>query len=309
VYLITSLAVTQRGARRMTQYEIARIPYPSFPGGLTLNGPGAVSDQMPNSQPFRVSGDDMAPNPPTNQCPNGRGAPVHAISVIDQQGIDNVTTEIPDGRLDHYTSGCDAQFNNCTRPTPDVVSLPNDPTLSQDLGTVQKNEEMVAQFKSTANTRWNGSSFVSNDPTCATSTLKFGVNPINADNTIPLACQTPRITYAEGDATISGTTNGYGILVVTGTLTITGNFAWDGIVIAIGEGTIDFSGGGNGTINGGIYVARTRDDSGNLLSALGQPSFHWGGGGGNGLRYNSCYVSNGAQSQAFRIITYREMTY
>jgi hypothetical protein len=126
---------------------------------------------------------------------------------------------------------------------------------------------------------------------------------------VPASCQTPRIAYASGDISLSGATTGYGILVVTGTLNISGNFSWDGIVVAIGEGTINFSGGGSGTINGGVYLARTRDDSGNLLTSLGSPAFHWNGGGGNGIHYNSCYVSNGAQAQAFRIITYREMTY
>jgi hypothetical protein len=100
----------------------------------------------------------------------------------------------------------------------------------------------------------------------------------------------PVIDYVNGDATFNGTVQGYGILLVTGTLNMGGNFSWNGVVLAIGKGVAVFNGGGNGQINGTMIAANTRDASGNLLNALGTPSVTWTGGGGNGIQYDHCWV-------------------
>jgi hypothetical protein len=54
-----------------------------------------------------------------------------------------------------------------------------------------------------------------------------------------------------------------------------GNGSFYGLILVVGQGTMDFSGGGNGEIQGGIFVAKTRDVSGNLLSSLGSPRIDW----------------------------------
>ena len=63
------------------------------------------------------------------------------------------------------------------------------------------------------------------------------------------------ITYIDGDLTLNGNATGNGILVVTGALAMGGNFSWNGIVYVIGHGSISFAGGGNGQINGSLFVA------------------------------------------------------
>jgi hypothetical protein len=49
----------------------------------------------------------------------------------------------------------------------------------------------------------------------------------------------PQIIYADGDVKFNGTIDGWGILVVRGTLTLAGNFTFRGLVVAYQDYTID----------------------------------------------------------------------
>ena len=93
----------------------------------------------------------------------------------------------------------------------------------------------------------------------------------------------PAINVVYGNFSM-GPTTGYGILVVTGTLTISGNYGWNGLILVIGSGASVMSGGGNGQIVGAVYVANT---SGNTF---GSPTASWNGGGGNGIQYDHCWA-------------------
>ena len=125
----------------------------------------------------------------------------------------------------------------------------------------------------------------------------------------PLTTGKSSITYVEGDLTLgggqrnnvcavpSGYTNldaGCGILVVTGTLTMSGNFSWYGIIFVVGDGHVETNGGGNGNIVGSLWVSKIWDSytSRHLLGSLGSPTFNWNGGGGNGIYYDHCFVTN-----------------
>lgn len=69
----------------------------------------------------------------------------------------------------------------------------------------------------------------------------------------------PRIVVVNGDLSINPSiSNGAGIIAVTGTLTMRGNFSFDGVIYAIGQGRIVRNGGGNGLITGGALVADTQ---------------------------------------------------
>jgi hypothetical protein len=125
-----------------------------------------------------------------------------------------------------------------------------------------------------------------------------------SDTSAPLACQGSKITVIQGDAKLTNA-GGTGILVVTGNLELAGNLTWDGLILVIGTGNLTLSGGGNKTINGGVYVANTNDPSGNL----GAVNVNANGGGTSHLYYDSCKIANATANQSFRVITYREMTY
>jgi len=62
---------------------------------------------------------------------------------------------------------------------------------------------------------------------------------------------------------MSGAT-GSGILVVTGTLTISGVMQWNGLILVIGDGSMVVNGAGNGVVYGEVFVANTHGAGGTL---------------------------------------------
>jgi len=107
-----------------------------------------------------------------------------------------------------------------------------------------------------------------------------------------------RIVVVDGNATL-GPVNGAGILIVTGQLTLDGNFNYHGLIMCIGQGSLLRSGGGNGEIEGSIFVAKTRDASDNLLASLGNPTFNTNGGGNSDIEYDAAQLSMPSGGRTF----------
>ncbi|HJT66987.1 MAG TPA: pilus assembly PilX N-terminal domain-containing protein [Pyrinomonadaceae bacterium] len=101
----------------------------------------------------------------------------------------------------------------------------------------------------------------------------------------------PAVTFVNGNATLDG---GAGLLIVTGNLVLNGNPNFNGVILVLGEGTVNRNGGGNGNILGSIYVAkfaRSWPASENGQSHPFQaPIFNTNGGGSSDLRYDSVWV-------------------
>jgi hypothetical protein len=117
----------------------------------------------------------------------------------------------------------------------------------------------------------------------------------------------PRITYINGDATVSG---GAGVLVVTGTLTFNGNTNFDGLILVIGQGIMNVHGGGGGQVNGEVLIANTNSHTSPFgqLATLGSPTLNWTGGGSNFIQYNSCWADYGSYMQ-YALVASREEMY
>ncbi len=100
------------------------------------------------------------------------------------------------------------------------------------------------------------------------------------------------ITFCDGNCTL-GPADGGGILIVTGTLTLHGNFGFNGLIIVTGQGGVIRSGGGNGTIQGNLVIAPYVNSSiaGNQDPPNGAgflaPSYQTSGGGSSTITYNS----------------------
>lgn len=97
-------------------------------------------------------------------------------------------------------------------------------------------------------------------------------------------------TFIEGDCSLGPQNSGSGFLVVTGTLTVSGNFNYSGLVFALGTGKVVRNGGGGGTIEGGILAANY---TGNGSTGFGQVIFDTSGGGNSKIKYNSKAIENG----------------
>jgi len=119
----------------------------------------------------------------------------------------------------------------------------------------------------------------------------------------------PQITYADGDFNM-GNASGAGVLVVTGTLSFSGNASFNGLILVIGQGIVSESGGGNGGFNGTVFVAKTRSATAPYaeLATLGTPSYAWNGGGTSDIQYNSCWANIG-NGLHYNIVAMREEMY
>ena len=101
----------------------------------------------------------------------------------------------------------------------------------------------------------------------------------------------PAFTFVNGNATLDG---GAGLMIVTGNLIMNGNPTFSGVILVLGEGTVNRDGGGNGNVLGSIYIARfarSWPSSENGLShPFLAPVFHTDGGGTANLEYDSDWV-------------------
>jgi hypothetical protein len=117
---------------------------------------------------------------------------------------------------------------------------------------------------------------------------------------------------ANGDLDLSNWSHdGYGLLLVTGTFTYDPDTNWNGIVLVIGKGIVNNSQNGQyRQINGAMYVAKTTDASGNLLTGrIGGASVAFlDAMQGNGIRYSSCWVQKAQPTSGYRILSFHEIS-
>lgn len=286
LYLITSMAITPTGSRRVGQYEAAAFNIAPPASGLALDGPPAAANfNPPNSTNGVVNGNDgsfptkppatITAAPPVPGCNPTTGAHP-AIGVDNAAAVAVVDTQI--SKPNNYQG-----TNWVNNTTPSVAALPllassnwSNPTTLNNLASEMAN---VA------------------DVTCPGNALCSGPNYGTA--------AAPQITYANGNFTLGSGTFGAGVLVVTGTLTINGKMEFDGLILVIGQGAVVIGGGGDGTIYGEMFVANT---NGAVGGVLGTPSFTWNGGGSAGVFYNSCWAAVG-NNLHYMVVASREEMY
>jgi Tfp pilus assembly protein PilX len=280
VYMLTSLAVTQNGSRRVAQEEVTQLQLPAPPAAVTLSGSPTFGS--PSSNPFRVNGNDQA-NP---LCGSVTGPALHAVGVTNDPAVTSLTNEVngPPDRSDHYTGlgGSDADISNVS-------------SSLGSLGTTSGLLELTSLVKSVApsTSRYTGTQ------------TDIGIGSPTS----------PQITFVDGNLTLSGTQNGAGILFVTGTLVTSGNFSFKGLIYVVGDGVWSSAGGGNGRVDGSVFVSNiynstTHNDS-TLLSTpgIGSVTLDWMGGGGNGIYYDSCWANKVTSGLGFTTISMKELPY
>jgi hypothetical protein len=277
VYELTALAQTKSGSRRMIQYEISQSSLPPIPGAVVFDGPTPNFGTNPNSAAFGVTGIDTHTGPPGAQCPA-------ATNVPGLGGFDAASTT--------------SLQNQVNRPGSYAGSPSGIANVSSQLGplsTVDGLNSLVSSVTSMA-----GSNIYGASPLPSPSTLNPGTNA------------SPVINVVQGDYTMPS--SGSGILLVTGTLTMSGNPSFNGLILVIGKGNIVKNGGGNGTLDGALLVANLYSDPptySHLIpsGAPGIPTIAWNGGGNATVQYDSCWISFLSQSLPFRTISDRELIY
>lgn len=260
-------------AVRTIEAVVRRTELPDIPAALTLNGPVGTFNGA-NSNIFHVNGFD--------QC--GGGENHSAIGVISDADDTFVTDAIPSNRWSNYTGESGEE--------PNVTDISGDLT-GTDYNSVDGLESIVEGMEQTATTVY--------DPPFGGSTA---ISDIGSSTD-------PEIVVVNGDMTF-GPGDGYGVLVVRGALTLSGNFNWTGIILVIGQGEIYWNGGGNGNISGGILLAKTRDTRtadnilGPVLATRGEVIADFNGGGGNGVSFDSCSLTDAEEGFPYVPIAWTE---
>lgn len=280
VYVITALAVTPSGSRRMVEYEVASNALPPIPGAMVFDGSNPIFG-APNSAAFNVNGNDADLGPSAGV---GCGAKTNepALGGYDSNAVSTLTTDVSK-RVNNYTG---------------LGTTPSIAAESTNMGTMNTVDGLTNLVN--------------------TMTLMAGANvynntaPTNLGTAVPL---NPVVNVVNGDVTLTGA-SGAGILVVTGNLTLSGAFSYDGIILVIGKGNVTQNGAGNGTVNGAMLVANLYDNSGKLIptgaspqNPPGVPTINWNGGGNATFQYDSCWINYLIQKFPYKVLAERELMY
>jgi hypothetical protein len=230
----------------------------------------------------------------TVTLPNGSGTPINfdlggsnvtSTSGLDASGgghsIDAFAISNPDyNTTNNVIDGCDPDGSNCSGSGPNVT--PGDPAV---LG----NNNTPSFLKDVASARlfMYGSEGMKQ---AAINQGRYFTSAADAmASTAGLGASNPDgvYTFVDGDLTLGpGNPTGQGTLIVTGKLTLDGNFQWNGVIMVLGTGEVYRSGGGHGNIYGALFVAKF-PAVGLDTDPFGAPVFDTSGGGTSNIQYSS----------------------
>ena len=284
VYVLTALAVTPSGSRRMVQMDVASDIIPNIPGAMVMDGdlpsftPGA-------SNAFQACGADgvscggTATHPPQNGTicpPHGNEPAVGTYDIASNTLVNNTLTA--SGRSGNYTG------------SPSNVANVGTALGTGGMNTVQGLTALVSQVAAAA----SGANTYTN----------------TTGLTNPGTVTDPVINVVTGDLDATNLT-GAGILLVEGNASFSGRPNYDGIILIIGKGNLTMSGGGNGVIDGAMLVANLYDSTGTRIpyGAPGAPLISFSGAGNMTVQYDSCWVAAMNQSAPYKSLGIREMTF
>jgi hypothetical protein len=269
--LLTSTGYGPRGASKTLQAIIQKDFFNglSAPATLTLVGPQTVPAGSCQSPPCP----DFTFNPGSSAVTVYTGDDMVSTDIIPPVGTtnaDNLSTV-----EDSVAGNPPHPFNGTVVGSPTDISVET-PWWLQSPSTL---DTAVRQLYTTANA--SGRFFAS------------GTQPSSFGN----YTTGQGITFCDGDCTFTG--DGGGILVVTGKLTLRGNFSFKGMIIVTGKYGVDRSGGGTGTIQGNMvispyYGSRIEDGiTPTSTATFLAPQYDMSGGGNSTIAYNSAAVAGG----------------
>jgi hypothetical protein len=290
VLTVTALAVTPYGSRRMVQYTVApsalTAALSTFPSALTLDGNGVIfhgpsGGTDGGSSTFRIDGNDSS-------APAGTSSGVPAIGYTNSNDYSSSDSGLSAAAASkNYLSP--AGVSNVGFLPPSTPSMPNGLPLM--LQTPSGLDVLVQGITANADKVITG-------PVTQTDASNFFPTGMSATN--------PMITVVNGDLTINGWHNtGYGLLLVTGQLKYDPDATWNGMILVIGRGVFVSNQNGVGRINGAVFVANTRDATGNLLTSLGGASYSQIG--GLGIRYANNWVQATQALLPYQVLSFREI--
>jgi hypothetical protein len=290
VYILTSLAITQTGARRMAQMEVA------------LDPPFITNAALDTDDLVNTSGTSLTINGFDNckcSCPIAKGAAVTTCT-------DRVTNAPCTGNTYAiYTSQTISSSGN-----PKFVAGTN-PVNAQNAPYPYDVAALISKYANTAGTvnttgpPYNMSCTGTPANCGTTNTGSFGSppNPFPPTNVQNPPGVVNQITYIPGSVDLQAHSSGAGVLVVDGNLTVHGGIFFYGLIIV--RGTLTFVGGGAGQSNniiGGVVAGNNGDigGAGVIADSLG---------GGINMQFDSCALNNNSIQQPPTRIAFHELQY
>jgi hypothetical protein len=230
----------------------------------------------------------------TVTLPNGSGTPISfnlggsnvtATSGVDASGSGGSVAAFgisnPDyNATNNVIDGCNADGSNCSGSGPNVT--PGDPMVLANSNTpaflqsVAKARTFLYGSEGMKQAAINQGRYYTSGAAALASTAGIGAN--NPDGVF---------TFVDGDLTLGpGNPTGQGTLIVTGRLTLDGNFNFNGVIMVLGTGEVYRSGGGHGNIYGAMFVAKFAT-AGFDTDQFGAPVFDTSGGGTSNIQYST----------------------
>lgn len=314
---VTALAVLPNGSQKLLQYLVAPQPItlPPFLAALTLSGSngssGTPTFQAPaNNTQYSIIGNDFN----CNGIPSG-GTPVYAI-----------------GLFGDYSGGSSASdLSNLVNGNGSATGIPAaPPSIRQNnypgLGGTNPDVQYLAGYPANFESPSQLDAIVQTITHNADAVLPSG--PVNyplptisgsALNSLGMSSTNPMTVVINGNLDVTNWTGtGYGTLLVIGNFTYDPATTWYGIVLVIGQGQINNTDIGQSRwMNGAVFVAQTRDASGNLLGGkIGGASVTFTPDMGRfpsppqpmGIRYNSCWIQRAQPTSGYRILSFHEVS-
>jgi hypothetical protein len=297
---VTVLAVIPPNTQKLLQYVVAPGTLSlSFPSALTLDGNNVIY-KAPTTNPaaFFINGNDNLVN---RTCTTPVAASVPAIGYTNPGDTSktNVQNGIAVANGANYTStappGTTPSVGQVTPPPGTLLpSMLKPSTLDSLVKTITQSADVVLSPVSPA------------------------TSIVGAQLPTTMTPSYPMNVVINGDLDLTGWHNsGYGLLLVTGTLTYDPDASWYGIVLVIGKGSVKGVNTGVGRIQGAMFVAQTLDPANNWAPladpTLGAASADFSllnpssAAGGVGIYYDSCWINTALRPPTYQVLSFREI--
>lgn len=285
VYLLTSLAITPNGSRRMVQMEVADNPPLITNAAVDTNDFVTVSGSS-----VTVDGYDNCKCRCTN--PPGGGAPVCTDRTTGSPCTGNTYAVYSSQTV--TTSGNPALVAGTSPAVAQSQPFPyNVPAL---INKYSKQPGAINTTGAPYNISCSSGTPYQNCGQLNAGTLGTLPNPWPPTDPISPTGAVYQITYVPGSFDIQAHTTGAGVLVVDGNLTIHGGLEFYGLIIV--RGVLTFSGSGTGQ-NANVIGAMIAGN-GSVADSLS---------GGINIQYDKCALLNTYTPQPLTVVATRELSY
>ena len=259
---IRVLGLGPRDSRKNMEIVVNRYTL-EYDVNSVISAPNESGTQIP----FSLGGSNVTSVSGTDASGTGTSIAAVGISDPDRNTVNNVIDGcLPDG------SNC----GNGPNVSPSDPMVLNDANTPSFLKSVANARLFMYGPEGMMNAAINQGRYFANETAAKSSTLGLGAS--SPDGVF---------TFVDGNVTLGpGSPTGQGTLIVTGKLTLDGNFNWNGVIMVLGEGEVYRSGGGHGNIYGAIFIAKFAK-TGASTDKFGAPVIDTSGGGTSNIQYST----------------------